>query len=228
MKITIAIIVTIILAIYSVHAPDGNTQIGKVIDKIVQYLGIIAIPLVLLYFQQKVVTDQKDLEEQKQKIASLNNIMQQLEKEKKDSEHAQKLIVSIQNSFTKIYNDLLSDVTLLVNHHTIYSGFGQRFDRYYAEQFQIYISKIFAEKEQRILVNRILTKMSIFSEYQHEDDIKHSFFIDSLMENYKIEWGDEPSNNVRSFCNVLEKLAEEFSDDTHLETVINILKDIGE
>ena len=60
MKITIAIIVTIILAIYSVHAPDGNTQIGKVIDKIVQYLGIIAIPLVLFYFQQKSVADQKN------------------------------------------------------------------------------------------------------------------------------------------------------------------------
>ena len=228
MKITIAIIVTIILAIYSVHAPDGNTQIGKVIDKIVQYLGIIAIPLVLFYFQQKSVADQKKLEEQKQETELLKEEAQQQKEEQKYRERAEKLIIGIQNSFKEIYKDVLSDMSSLKKYQINSPYYGTTFDRYYTTQFQNYTSLIFSEKEQRILVNKILTKMNIFSEYQHRDDIKHLFFIDSLMENYKTEWGDEPSNNVRSFCNVVEKLAEEFSDDTHLETVINILKDIGE
>ena len=153
---------------------------------------------------------------------------QQQKEEQKYRERAEKLIIGIQNSFKEIYKDVLSDMSSLKKYQINSPYYGTTFDRYYTTQFQNYTSLIFSEKEQRILVNKILTKMNIFSEYQHRDDIKHLFFIDSLMENYKTEWGDEPSNNVRSFCNVVEKLAEEFSDDTHLETVINILKDIGE
>ena len=62
----------------------------------------------------------------------------------------------------------------------------------------------------------------------YENQGKYNFFTTSLMENYKTEWGDNSSNHNQSFCNVLEKLAEEFSDDTHLEKVVEILKDIGE
>ena len=191
--------------------------ISDILDKFVQIMSAALIPILIFYFGKE-DADRKELAKENQK----------LKKEQKYREEAKELIAGIQNSFEESYNHLLSETASLKSNIINFSYGGSTVKQYYAEKFQIYISKIFAEKEQRILVNRILTKMNIFSEYQHRDDIKHSFFIDSLMENYKTEWGDEPSNNVRSFCNVVEKLAEEFDSDKHLETVINILKDIDE
>ena len=60
--------ITIGLAIYSVHAPIGNTQIGVVIDKIVQYIGIVTIPLVVaLWSRNKSIEDKEELRRKEEK-----------------------------------------------------------------------------------------------------------------------------------------------------------------
>ena len=185
------------------------SDVGEILDKFVQIMSAALIPILIFYFGKE-DSDRKELEIENQK----------LKKEQKYREEAKILILGIQNSFEEIFKNMLDNINSPYYETT--------FDRHYTTQFQNYTSKIFAEKEQRILVNRILTKMNIFSEYTYRENIKYKFFIDSLMENYKTEWGNEPSHNVRSFCNVVEKLAEEFDSDLHLKRVIEILKDIDE
>ena len=224
--ITIAILFWIFAPLLIVLLPEIETSykdivlnwsdVGELLDKFVQIMSAALIPILIFYFGKE-DADRKELEMKKQK----------LKKEQKYREQSQYLVVNIQKAFKKIHDDISLDLSQ-VQGNIINFASAKTFDQYYAEKFQNYISLIFAEKEQRTLVNRILTRMNIFSEDQHRDDIKHSFFIDSLMKNYKTEWGNEPSNNVRSFCNVVEKLAEEFDSDKHLETVIEILKDIDE
>ncbi|MGL5720890.1 MAG: DNA-binding domain-containing protein [Brevinema sp.] len=50
---------SILLAVLSIHLPKGNTHLGEILDRTVQYAGILAIPAILGWFQWKSYTEQK-------------------------------------------------------------------------------------------------------------------------------------------------------------------------
>ncbi|MGL4561544.1 MAG: hypothetical protein ACRCV0_04565 [Brevinema sp.] len=67
--ICLIIVITVIAAISSVHAPVGNSKIADIIDKIFNYLGIVAIPIVLFYFQKKNKSDEMKIKYKPKSVA---------------------------------------------------------------------------------------------------------------------------------------------------------------
>ena len=205
----IVVICTIALAIFSNHTPKGNSDLEGTLDKIMQYLGIIAIPLVLSYFPQH------------EKLAK------QHEKEAKYHKQAKYLIGKIHlalisaHKYTVDYtfgfgsNIPIESVEALKN--TIFHCCGR-------DYFKPHISKQFSEEKSRIDACKILARMNIL----HEEDNQYNFYIESLMEKYQTELDIRNLTTKQSFYDVLEIVIKEFSDDTHLKTVIAILKDMDE
>ena len=203
----IVVIFTIALAIFSNHAPKGNSDLEGTLDKIMQYLGIIAIPLVLAYFPQH------------EKLAK------QQQQEVKNREQAKYLIGKIHLALISVHkravespfiSNIPRESAESLRHFLVYDSGMNHWDSH--------ISKQFSEEKSRRVACKILARMNIL----HEEDNQYNFYIESLMEKYQTKLDARYLNSVQSFYDVLEIVIKEFSDDTHLKTVIAILKDMDE
>ena len=216
----IVVICTIALAIFSNHAPKGNSDLEGTLDKIMQYLGIIAIPLVLSYFPQHEKLAKQQQEERERSF-------QEQQQEAEYHKQAEYLMGGIHlalisaHKYTVDYtfgfgsNIPIESVEALKN--TIFHCCGR-------DYFKPHISKQFSEEKSRIDACKILARMNIL----HKEDNQYNFYIESLMEKYQTELDIRNLTTKQSFYDVLEIVIKEFSDDTHLKTVIAILKDMDE
>ena len=229
--ITIAILFWIFAPLLIVLLPEIKTSykdivlnwsdVGEILDKFVQIMSAALIPILIFYFGRE-DANRKDLE--------IENL--KLKKEEKYHEEAKELTAGIQKAIALTCEQLKNQILHLKKEHAdqnlnnqleIYIDYRISYSTF-NEKIKYCIVDIFSEKEKRTLVNKILTKMNIL----REDYGNYVFFINSLTESYKTEWSSAFGSDKISFCKVLEKLAEEFDSDLHLERVIEILKDLDE
>ena len=213
--ITLAMIIVIVAPFLIVLLPEIKTSVkdivlnwsdvGEILDKFVQIMSAALIPILIFYFGRQ-DANRKDLE--------IENL--KLKKEEKYHEEAKELTAGIQKAFKETYKKIKIKNYILSNFDSM--------SRTGTEIFQHHISNKFGGEEKRILIYKILTEMQIF----YERDNQYSFHLISLAENPRVEWSIGVAFNEIYFCNVLNKLAEEFDSDLHLKRVIEILKDLDE
>ena len=213
----IVVIFTIALAIFSNHAPKGNSGLEGTLDKIMQYLGIIAIPLVLAYFPQH----EKLAKQQQQEV-----------KYHKQAEYLMDGIYKAVDNITRELNEFIKtseqNDTVILKGFSIPSNDLGKYDRSIFYQlfyiFQSDINSFFNEIYQREIAYKILIQFKILTEIQHD---KYEWNFPWFQEQQV--WKDNyNAKEVIPFNQVLKSIVEEFSDDTHLKTVIAILKDMDE
>lgn len=210
----------IMLAVFSVHAPIGNTQIGLTIDKIVEYLGIVAIPLVLFYFSQQQQDKQQKRENEKEKLEKLEKEKQEQLIHEQYVTQAKAYIRNISQSLERTVKSLKnSDPNIELGKCYWNNGF-ERSSQNYFDSFKHYINEYEHTQSNRDTVLQILLRMGILRETRHPQYNQPIFQenIAKIKETYPEETLLLP---------ILEKMIEKFRDDNDgvINEIVTILKE---